>query len=787
MIRSDLRAALRNIFRNRIASAISIIGLGIGLGCIILLLALIIHEKSFDKYIPGHRNVYRIMLGKSGLTQFPLAESMKSDLPEVKDYFRYYNAISLQVRSKENEILRETGFSFADSSIYRILGIKFLSGVPAATPNEVAISREAAIKYFGNLMPEGHIIPVKFEDGFAPLTVTGVFNDFPSNSTLSPSLIADIKLSEKMLAHWQRSLGEYGKMIGTSLDWTRSEFLTYVVLEQNSDPFALASKLEKYKEFLTNDKKDELHYKFQPVSEIYLGSAGQTGNNYLRLGNPDELFYYEVISFMILIISLANYILLTRAGVAERVINLGTRKAFGATHGKIRRLIIFEANLIVLISLIPAAFIIDYGIELINSTLNKTLSTDIFLNPLLWILLVVLVILTGTLAGWLIGMYYSNIPALDLISGKAGKGRKGKWNYSFLVLHFSIFIVFASGLLAVSKQLKFSKSEFKGINPQNVLVAELPSLNLMKSYNTLRNEMKTIPGVIDVSGGTFIPPFGGQVPINLATTDGSKLRFDGLIMGEGLTELLGIKVIDGSAFGQYKDGTPEVLINETTAKAHNVKAGEKLLVFNVKGVVKDFNAHSLHTQIQQMVILQQNPERMTQIVIKTDGRNDKVIKEKLKQLFSQISPDEIFEAEYLTDRIGEFYERETTQVKIIGAFAILAAILSIMGLFGLSLISISGRRKEIGLRKVNGASTTEVLLLVNSDFLKWVLVALMVAVPVSVYLLNKWLERFAYKTDLAWWIFAAAGSSAIMIAILTVSWQSWRAATRNPVEALRYE
>lgn len=787
MLSTDLKAALRNIFRNRIPSVISILGLGIGLGCIIILLALIIHEKSFDKFIPGHKNVYRVQLGNFGMVPYPLAEAASADIPEVKDFFRYYGEMSMQLKTQDNEIVRETSFAFADTSIYRILGISFLSGVPAVSPAEVAISREAAKQYFGDISPLGLSIPVKFGDGFTPLTISGVFEDFPSNSTLFPSFISEIKLSEKMYSRWQRSLGQFGNNVSSTPDWTRLDFLTYLVLGDNSTPQSVEGKLQKYKEFIKIENIGEMEFGLQPVSEIYLGSQELQANFYLRQGDPDELIYYEVISLAILIISLANYVLLTRAGVVQRVINLGTRKAFGASHGKIRRLIIFESLLIVLISLIPASFVIDYGIGLVNASLNKTLSAGIFLNPVLWLLLIVVILLTGTLAGWLIGRYYSNVPALDLISGKTGNGRRGRFNYSFLILHFTLYMVFAAGILGISKQIRFSKSEYKGMDPRNVLVTELPSENLMKSFNTLRNEMEQIPGVLQVSGGSFIPPFGNQLPITLADVSGDRIRFDGLIMGEGLTELLGIEVIDGQPFGAFKEGPPEVLINETAAKKHNVKAGERLLAFNVLGVVKDFNAHSMHVDISDLVILQQNPARMSQLVIKTDGSNDEVIKAKLRQLFNQISPDEIFETRYLTDRLELFYEREQNQAKITGAFGILAAVLAVMGLFGISVISISRRRKEIGLRKVNGAATREVLLMVNADFLKWVAVAFIFSVPVSIFLLNKWLERFAFRTELSWWIFALAGFSAVVIAILTVSWQSLRAATSNPIEAIRYE
>jgi putative ABC transport system permease protein len=279
------------------------------------------------------------------------------------------------------------------------------------------------------------------------------------------------------------------------------------------------------------------------------------------------------------------------------------------------------------------------------------------------------------------------------------------------------------------------------------------------------------------------------LPINLAVAEGEKIRFDGLIIGEGMTDLLGIEVIEGSSFGMYRQTVaPDVLINEASALKYKIKAGEKFLnVFTVRGVVKDFNAHSLHSMIQPMVILQQNPAKMGLIAIKTDGLNDEAVTGRLRELYNQIAPNEIFEVRYLTDQIKDFYGDEQNQSKIIGAFSILATVLSIMGLFGIALLSIAKRTKEVGIRKVNGATISEVLYLLNKDFIQWVLISIVIGIPVSAYLMIEWLERFAYRTELNWWIFAFGGVSAVFIALLTVSWQSWRAATRNPVEALRYE
>jgi ABC-type antimicrobial peptide transport system permease subunit len=691
VITSDFKSAARSILRNKVTSIISILGLGIGLGCIIVLTALIIHEKSFDSFVPEYRNVYRIIFGSSANTPYPLPEVMAGEFPEVKDFFRYYQANTIQLKNSKNETVEDRNFGFADPSIFRIMRVIFLSGNPASSVGEIAISDESALKYFGSLSPIGAILPVRFADGFAKLSVSGVYKSFPANSTLNPYFIADIKLSEKIFMQFQKSLGAYGNEGISSFDWRYPEFMSYLVLDRNSDAKELSDRMGKYKQLITAENKDKIQYSLQPVKEIYLRSGGISANQWLRQGNPEELKYYEAIAFLILLISIANFILLARAGVSERVHELGTRKVFGASRGMLRRLII------------------------------------------------------------------------------------------------TIFMILIAGVIAVTKQIKYSMSGYKGINPENILVTDLNTAELKNSFSFICDEMKKIPGVESVAGGSFIPPFGNFLPINLAVAGGDKVRFDGLIMGEGMTELLGLEIIDGSSFGPYKPGIPEILINESSALKYKIKAGENILVFKVRGIVRDFNAHSLHTLIQPMVILQQDPSKMGLIAIKANGKNDDQIKIRLHELYNQISPDEIFEVSYLTDQLDLFYSRENNQLKIIVAFSLLAAILSVMGLFGVSLISISKRTREIGIRKVNGASITEVLFMLNTEFIKWVLVSVVIAIPTSVWLISLWMKRFAYKTELSWWIFAVAGFTAIIIAVITVSWQSSRAATRNPVEALRYE
>jgi putative ABC transport system permease protein len=788
MIRSDFKIAVRKIRGNKVQSLISIFGLGIGLGCIILLLALILHETSFDRFIPEHNNVYRVLFGESCNTQYPLAEEMKAEYPEVKDFFRFYQTTNIQLRNRANQIVRDQNFGFSDASIYKILGIRIIEGSAAKSISEVAISEKVASKYFAGSSPIGAVLSVKLNDEFIDLSVTGVYKDFPSTSSLYPDFIADIKLSEKMFRQFQKSLGDYGSDNRSVLNWDNTSFVSYIVLDKGADVKTLATKLSKYKEHFKDERTKDFNYYLQPVTDIYLRSGASGASQFCRSGNPNDLKYYETISLLILLISVTNYILLTRASTTERLRELGTRKVLGATHGSIRRQIIIESNLVTLLSLIPAAFIIYSGISFINNTLNKTLSTEIFYNPVMWLLLFSVVLFTGIISGVLISYKISRSPSLLLLSGKTSeRNRSGKWKYSFLVFHFSIYVILVVGVISVSKQIKFSLTNFKGINPENIMISELNSSELKSNFTTICDEIKKVPGVINVAGSSFIPPFGAYLPVTLATPEGEKVRFDGLIMGEGMTELLGIEVIDGSFFDTYKTDRREVLFNESSALKYKIKAGDLYLGFYVKGVVKDFHAHSLHTLIQPMVILQQNPKNMSLLAIKTDGKNDKAVIKQLRSLYNQISPNEIFEVKYLTDQISDFYSNEKTQEKIIGAFSILATILSIMGLFGIALISIARKTKEIGLRKVNGASIIEILWLLNIDLLKWVVISFVISIPVSIYLISLWQNIFAYKTELSWWIFASACLSALLVATLIVSWQSLRAATRNPVEALRYE
>jgi len=785
---TDFKIAVRNILKNKVESLISILGLGIGLGCIMILGVLFIHEYSFDKFIPNYQSAYRLIDDDNTQLPYPMAPAVKNNIPEINDYFRFYQIGDVQIKNTDNRIIAEDFFAFADNNIYKLLGIKFKYGVPAVSNTEIAISEDMARKYFGTGNATSSTLLVKLKDKFLNLNVCGVYNNFPGNSTLHPEFIGNIDLASEVFGLTQRMLGDYGTTQQDYKDWDHRYFYSYLFLNQHANPQNISAKIKDYLVSINAEKFEERNIHLQPVEDIYLGSGDLSGNVYSRVGNASELKYYVAIAFVILCIAIINYVFLTKAKLLNRLTEMGAKKALGASNGIIQKQVLLESNFISLLSIIPAIIIVILGIPFVNSTLGKTVGGEVFGMWQTWIMLLVVILFTGTISGLFIGNTISRTSVVVLLTGKLNRKRKKySLNHSFLSFHFAIFILLVVSVFTFKKQINYGLTNFKAIDPKNILICELNTPELQKQIQVLRNELGKNPNVVKTAGSSFIPPFGAYLPVNLKTQE-EKVRFDGLIMGRGMIDLLGMEIIDGEPFGAFQsEKRTNIIINESAALQYNLKAGDLLNGFTVRGIVKDFNAHSMHSLIQPMVILQQHPEKMRLLAIKTNGLNDSEIIKETEKLVRQISPESVVHITHLTDQINQFYSREQNQAKLITAFSLLAISLAVMGLFGIVLITISKRTKEIGIRKVNGARAAEVVEMLNKDFLKWVFAAFIVATPLSWYAMHRWLGNFAYKTELSWWIFAIAGILALIIALLTVSIQSYKAASQNPVEALRYE
>lgn len=785
----NIKIALKSIINNKVQSLVSVLGLGIGLGSIILISLLYMHENSFDRYIPENDRLYRVLHGTNSSMPFPFGEATKKEIPSVDDFFRYHQSGEFEIRQNGKEIIEEHRFACADASIFNCLGIDFIIGKTAQSRNEVAISEKMARKYFSNGNAINKTFEARLNNEFINLTVCGIYKDFPSNSSLAPNFISHTDLIDEFLGTRNKRLGEYGSEVETfKTNWERDICITYLKLNAKANPSDVTEQLQKYSDRFEAESKREKVFSLQAVTDVYLQSQ-EINDIYSRRGNANELKYFIAIALFILIIAVVNYIFLTKARMDGRLKEFGVKRAFGANTASIRKQMLFEANIISLLSLIPAIFVVILGMPFINSTLGRNLDSQILSVWYAIPVLLLIPLLTGSFSGLIVGIKISRISPILLLNNKSSIfPKRRQWSNSFLSLHFAVFIILIVGVLTLTKQINYALNNFTAINPENVMICELNTPELSQKFDVINNHVQQLPGVISTAGSSFIPPFNWTLPIRLRNPDNNEsIVFDGLIMGKGMTELLNIEMIEGDHFGEYNENQHEFIFNESAALEYNLKVGETFNGFFIQGIVKDFTAHSMHEIINPMVIIQQHPDKMSLFAIKTTGETDDEIKASITKLFKEISPDKMASIFTLQEQINQFYAREQNQTKLVSAFSMLAIVLTVMGLFGIVLNTVSRKTKEIGIRKVNGAKVSEILIMLNKDFLKWVALAYVIACPIAWYIMNSWLENFAYKTTLSWWIFVLAGVLALGVALLTVSWQSWRAATKNPVEALRYE
>jgi len=781
----SLKISFRSILGSKTQSLISILGLGIGLGCVFLLSLLFIHESSFDSFIPQKENLYRVLQGSESSTSYPLGYAIKEEIPLVDNYFRYAQDSDVELKNSHHDLVKDKRFAYADTSLFSCLGIRIIQGHASRSEREICISVSTANKYFNEDNPINQILHVKINNQFLPLTVCGVFEDFPQNSRLYPNFICHLDLMKESFGRSRKYLKGYGPDHQNIKDWDHFLIETYLLLNEKADPQNVLRYMQVYKSRTVNETRKGQDYDLQPVSDIYLQSSDLNGRIETRTGNPAQLKYLLVISLFILLIAVVNYVFLTKSRMENRLKDFGIQKAMGASIKSILKQVLLESNILSVISLLPASLVVLIGFSFINETLECTLGMEVFMIWQSWLVLFFVVILTGSISGVIIGFTIIKRSSVDLIKGiKMNSLKRKGWSNSVLSIHFAIFIILVTGVLTIKKQLHYAQTSSKNIETENVIICELNSLELSKQHQSITNEIEKIPGVISTAGSLLIPPNMTNASIGFMYED-NEVQFDALLTGKGMLDLLKIEFIDGQDFNKYRKNN--IIFNESAAKKYNLKVGESFNGFKIRGIVKDFSGHSFHSQIQPMVILQQHPQNMSLLAIKTTGLNNDEIRKKLKQFFKELSPDVIVNIYTLTEKVKQFYKKEEQQVKLISAFSLLAIVLSIMGLLGMVLNLISRKTKEIGIRKVNGAKTFEVMSMLNMDFIKWVAIAFIIACPVAYYAMDKWLQNFAYKIELSWWIFVLAGLIAMLIALLTVSIQSWRAATRNPVESLRYE
>ncbi len=807
MFRNYFKIAWRNLIHNKWFSAINIIGLAVGLATCLIIMLFVSHELSYDRFHKKADRIARVYFEgdvqgekmKETIVMAPVAAAMKRDFPEVEDATRLQSFNWAPKLLVDNREFRSDRVAYADPNFFDVFTLPFVQGdskTALTEPNTVVLTKDVARKYFGKEDALGKIIRFKTENK-PPMKVTGVIEDIPSNSHFRFGLLASMESVED----------------AKQQNWMNSGYFTYIVLKNKNGLEKLGAKIpglvDKYigpqmkdgtGQTLAEFRKggSNLTFHLQRLTDIHLYSDFQ-----YDLSAPGDIRYvyiFSVIALFMLLIACINFMNLSTAGASRRSREVGIRKVLGSLKGELVRQFLAESTIIAALALLLSLVFVKLSLPLFNHLSGQQLTFSFIEKPLLVPVLPGIVLLTGLVAGSYPAFYLSSFKPVAVLKGRWApvKGRIS-FRSALVVFQFIISIILIVSTTVVYRQLSYIRHKDVGYNKDKVMVLSNVGA-LGNKTGVFRQQLQSDPAVTSVSASRFLPAGDSgnnnffvcteQDPGKLVKT----LRYE---IDEQYIPTLGIQVKEGRNFSrEYGTDSSAVIVNEAAVKALGWKGnpsgqtisrtnkGEKEL-YHVVGVVKDFHFRSLHEHISPLVmVLAPYPGSL---VIKVNTTDIPGFTAKLRQSFAAYGAEDPLDYSFLDERYHNTYSAEQKIGTILGIFAGLTIFIACMGLFGLAKFTAEQRTKEIGIRKVLGASAAQLSAMLSANFLKLVLIACFIAFPIAGWAMYKWLQDFAYRIDVEWWIFAAAGLTALLIALFTVSFQAIRAATANPVETLRNE
>jgi putative ABC transport system permease protein len=803
MWKTNIKQAIRYIINQKKYSLVIILGLSVGLASSFLIYSYVYYEKSYDSFHQNGKDLYQVVVTarlegedpyKSPYSYAPQGPVAMSEIPEVENYVRLLPMEKVVVSNNNNNM--GTAFTvgdyyYADETFFKLFSFPLAKGDPETVlkePGAVVISSSLAMKLYGSEDPMGKIMKV---DGQYHMTVTGVFKDIPDNTHMKFDLLF--------------SLNTFPWIMNEVDAWNNHSFFTYLLLKKGSDPRIVESKITTA--YLRKNRavnQLNCNWKLQPVNEAYLNTSDFTSKpEALKFGDERMVYFLRIIALLILCIAWMNYINLITAKSTERVKEIGVRKTSGAGELHLIRQFFVESVLYNFAGMVIAAAIVALVFGWFTKTMS--ISSSVLGNSGFWVILVSVLLFGIILPSGLSAISNLKISPFkpSFIVNKSGS--MSAFRNGLVVLQFTIIIAFMAGVFVVNKQLRYIQSMDLGFEKEQVLVLNAPRVDLGKQFEnklvTFREELLKQTGIKDVTASVSIPGerFGtgnGGPCIKGEQNPNTYFRV-GRVYPNYL-DFYGTKLLAGRNFSDNMQSDDQcIIINEEGVKEFGLKSADEALqkrvVWNGKevtiiGVTQSFHQQSLHIIPEPMMLytmLAQN--NYNYIQVKLDTRNLKESIANIEAKYKAIFPNNPCDYFFLDSYYDQQYRKDIAFQKLFSLFSVIAFIIGFAGLYGLTAFRILRCTKEIGIRKVNGARISEVLVMLNKDFVKWVGFAFLIATPIAWYAMHKWLENFAYKTEMSWWIFALAGFLALAIALLTVSWQSWRAATRNPVEALRYE
>lgn len=784
MLKYYLLLSFRNIKRNLSFSLINISGLSIGFALSFLLLIWLQFEFSFDKFHKNAERIYRVVteINKENLnynfaaTPAPLGDILLKEIPEITDYVRFGSLGRVFVNYNNEQYWENV--TLADPSIFKLFSFKLLQGERESAlrnPGSIIISQSKAKKYFGEVNPMGKTIFLGEEK--QPFVVTGIMQDIPANSQLQFDFLSSFSEDK------------------SKKTWGMWNYATYIMAKDNKSYKAITDKLPSVMKNIPNGEYISLH--IQPLLSIHLHSrlkSDLTTNTNIR-----TVYIISSILILVLIIACINYMNLSTARFVKRGKESGIRKVTGATGSNIAGQFLGESFAIVLVSFIAALFLSYLFLPVFSSLTGLQLSSNTMLSPFTFMKIILLIIVIAVVAGSYPALLLSSvkpvsvmrneIKAVSMISVKSF--RKG-----LVVFQFFISIILVAAAILIKDQLNFIRNKDLGLNPDQVIMVPIYQAKIKPVYETFKNELLKNPSIQEASAVSYFPGQNGynqNVWWEGLDPDNNSHYIDWLSADEDFIKTLDIEMLKGHYYSKdvARSDQKVYIINEEAAKMTGWKdpIGKQLDIIGkgrVIGVVKDFNFKSLHNELKPAAITFY-PAIFDHLMIKVSASNIKGVVDYIRKTWEGMFPLYPFEYTFLNDDFQKMYIKEIQTSKILTSIAILALFVSCIGLFGLVLFTIDSKTKEIGIRKVAGSTTGGMMLKLNIEFVRLLLVAFIIACPVILLIMRKWLQGFAYRISISWWVFAAAGLITVILSLLTVSWHTWKSANQNPVKCLRHE
>jgi predicted permease len=794
MLKHNLILFFRNIKRYKSTFAINIIGLSSGLACVLLIALWVLDELQFDTFHKNDKQLYQVWnkfenpRGTMVINWTPdlLAETMAEKLPEVKyataqTLPEWFEKTPLLVNGK---IIKAPGI-FGDEDYFKIFSYPLLQGNKEqvlADINAIVISESLANRLFGSTENViGKTIEWNANNMSGKHQVSGVFKDVPSNSTTQFDFVLPFE-------NWKKQITQ----IGGRIDWVSNNPATYIVLKEGTNVEAFAKKIETFTK--QQDKKVTADLVMTKYSSNYL--YGNFENGKQVSGRMDYVYLFSFIALFILIIACINFMNLSTANASRRLKEIGVKKALGSKRITLIKQYFNESILTALISLLISLIFVFLFIPVFNTITHKELSLSFSFQSIGITVLVVL--FTGIIAGSYPALHLSRFNPVSILKGQLNHSRaEGLIRKGLVVFQFSISIVLIIAVLLVSKQVEYVQSKNLGMNKDNVVYFEQEG-SLKQNTASFLRELKGIPGVIN-AGTTTQNVIGTRLNMTgglywSGDDEDRKSRFTELRIGHDFIETMDMKLKEGRAFSSdFATDSTAIVFNETAIKKMGLKEpiGKTVTYIGIKytiiGVLEDFHFNSLREAVNPMFFRLMSSSKKMQFIARIEQGKEKETLARINQLHTEFNPKYPFEYKFLDADFQAQYAAEGQVVSLSKYFAILAVLISCLGLFGLATFTAERRRKEISVRKVLGQSASKVTIMLSSEFAKLVLLSIVIALPIGYVLANNWLSGFAYKIHLELWYFLAAGAIALFIALATVGAQAIRAANKNPIDALRNE